>query len=637
MNDLKLIKKHYGEKMMQECRGLFSTILETEGLLFNILSKKFAYSKTLWDDITKYRLEYEFKNLIYGEVAKEELEKNKITKTPKELLSEAGYDLYECHSEEDIQPFRKYYYKTEKDYKDQFITKYKVPSYIGEEICTFNGGRLERAHVFFAVKKNVDEIKREDFKNPEREDEYGTSVISIQFSRDPSNSLSIKNRYNHTIKTKNPDATFSNNLDNIIPGLTEAFNQTYRLNVDSYNNNAFELPHYVKANDGKYYKYHHETNNTYYCSNNVIVYDFQPIYFDKSKYIVMENYIIDLKTKQIYSSYDEFTNSDHVFETEEEMEEFYRTFIPTDSYRENFNSYYSDTPPTDSFILSLGEINDIKIKVDKETKSRLITFNNGAEVTLDNDNNIIGYKNENITSIASRFLPYNTNLKNIELPNVEIIGNDFLTNNTYLKEISFPKLKRIYHTFLYKNKSIKEVNLPNLEKVGNEFLTHNIDLKYVILPKLKETGDNFMDYSSFVSRIIYMPNLEKVGADFFNFSCVQDIDLPKLKRLKPGFFSNNNAAINVNLPELSDIYPHFMNDSTRLRTLNLPKLSAWQDTMFDTPENANRISENADAAIILLRKNPNLEKVNLNPEIEHQIKNFVPDNIKELITTVKAK
>ena len=39
MDDLKLIKKYYGENMMHLCRTLFPTILETKGLLFSLLEK----------------------------------------------------------------------------------------------------------------------------------------------------------------------------------------------------------------------------------------------------------------------------------------------------------------------------------------------------------------------------------------------------------------------------------------------------------------------------------------------------------------------------------------------------------------------------------------------------------------------
>ena len=248
MNDLKMIKNKYGEEMMHLCRTLFPTLLEQEGLLFQILSDNFAYSKFLYNDIVNNYLEENFKNFIYSfvDLENEEVETNK---TPKELLAEAGYDLYECHNEDDIQFFKKYYAKK-------------------EEICTFDGGRLDRCYVFFAVKKNVDNIKRENFPLPRREDEYGTSVISIQFTRGDTNTLSIKNRYNHSVN--NPDATFSNNLENIIPGLTKSFEDNYNLKVKN-NKRELEIPNYIKASDGKYYKYNYDINNIYYCPDNIII------------------------------------------------------------------------------------------------------------------------------------------------------------------------------------------------------------------------------------------------------------------------------------------------------------------------------------------------------------------------------
>ena len=49
--DLKDIKKYYGENMMHLCRELFPSLLEQEGLLFRIISDHFDYSKLLYDDI----------------------------------------------------------------------------------------------------------------------------------------------------------------------------------------------------------------------------------------------------------------------------------------------------------------------------------------------------------------------------------------------------------------------------------------------------------------------------------------------------------------------------------------------------------------------------------------------------------
>ena len=134
MDDLKIIKKKYGEKMMHLCRELFPSLLETPGLLSNLLLKHFEPSRFLYDDIINQKMVEEFKNFIYTFIDVEKENKILETKSPKELLSEAGYDLYECKTEEDIQYFKKYY-KPE------------------EELCTFRGGRLDTCDVFFAVKK----------------------------------------------------------------------------------------------------------------------------------------------------------------------------------------------------------------------------------------------------------------------------------------------------------------------------------------------------------------------------------------------------------------------------------------------------------------------------------------------------
>lgn len=146
-------------------REYFSTILEKEGRLLEILEKSFSKNCTLSDDINTDELKEQLKDYIYSKIDVEDEEKRTIEeKTPYKLLEEAEYSLYECKTEEEIQKFKKYYAK-------------------GEELCTFNGGRLNRCVVFWAIKKDADKIKREDFDKPAREDEYGTSVMGIQFAK----------------------------------------------------------------------------------------------------------------------------------------------------------------------------------------------------------------------------------------------------------------------------------------------------------------------------------------------------------------------------------------------------------------------------------------------------------------------
>ena len=477
MDDLNLIKKHYGEKMMHLCRELFPTLIEKKDL-FKVISSKFDYSKFLYDDIIEECKINDFKNLIYSQT---NLENSTVltNKTPSELLSDVGYILYECNRKEDILKFKKYYAK-------------------GEELCTFDSDRLRSNYVFFAVKKNVDKIKRENFINPKRQDEYGTSVISIQFSKGKSNTLSIKNRYNHTVN--NPDATYSNNLDNIISGLTYSFEKEYGLNITSKSNNSFELDKYVLANDGKYYKYNLENFNIYYCINNTIIDNFEVKKYEKEKYIVFDYFILDLVNKKLIQ------------------------------YDEGF---------FDTFIDSIGKINDIEIKLSEDKKYKNIIINKNIIITLNKQNTMVKYKNQVVKEIDRCFLSKNINLEEINLKKVEIINDNFLSNNTDLKrlilpnvisiapyflqkniglrKIDLPKLKKIYGYFLTSNEVIKEVNLPNLEYIGPYFLINSSKLKSIYLPKTKIIQENFMSYCKELKKID-IPNLKKISYNFLNDS-----------------------------------------------------------------------------------------------------------------------
>ena len=51
IDDLKVIKKLYGEKMSHLCRELFPTILEEPCKLSTLLQEKFEPSKILYEDL----------------------------------------------------------------------------------------------------------------------------------------------------------------------------------------------------------------------------------------------------------------------------------------------------------------------------------------------------------------------------------------------------------------------------------------------------------------------------------------------------------------------------------------------------------------------------------------------------------
>lgn len=88
----------------------------------------------LYQDLLNSNLTVEFRNYIYSLLDIKDNKQIPVLKTPTELLDEAGYILYECKCEEDIQSFRKYYKKE-------------------EELCTFKERRLAKCYVFLLLKK----------------------------------------------------------------------------------------------------------------------------------------------------------------------------------------------------------------------------------------------------------------------------------------------------------------------------------------------------------------------------------------------------------------------------------------------------------------------------------------------------
>ena len=533
--DLKVIKKKYGEGMMHLCRELFPTLLEQEGLLPKLLLDNFKESRSLVKDIIDNNLEEEFKNYIYNQVDVENNYEEVRSKRPEELLKEAGYKLYECHNEEEIQSFRKYYSP-------------------GEALCTFNGGRLNRCFVFFAIKENVDEIKRENFPKPQRQDEYGTSVISIQFTRDNSHTLSIKNRYNHTVN--NPDSTFGNNLDNIIPGLTNSFDKYYGMH-QSHLQNSFEIPGYVRANDGKYYKYNYEINNIYYCENNVIIDNFEVKEYPHEQYIVLDYFILDLKNKRI-------------------------------------QTYWNDMELEDSFPNTIGTIKDIKIENDKDNKNILIKTDNSDEVdviiTLDKNNRIIALKNDKVENIGNSFLSYNNSLTSIELSNATSIGNRFLYYNKILTEIQLPNVTSIGNSFLCFNNSLTHIELQNATNIGNDFLISNKLLTSIELPNVTSIGNRFL-FNNVSLTSIALPNVTSVGNLFLHFNnSLISIELQNATNIGNYFLKYNNSLTSIELPNATSIGDGFLYSNRSLTSIELPNAQIIGDFFCDKCKNIDTVN-----------------------------------------------
>ena len=105
-DELKQIKKLYGEDMMHLCRSLFPTILEKKGKLLSILTKVFFPTHSICKDLKESNTVNDFQEFINSLNEEDEKRLIVVNESPKELLSKVNYDLYECKTEEDIQSFK---------------------------------------------------------------------------------------------------------------------------------------------------------------------------------------------------------------------------------------------------------------------------------------------------------------------------------------------------------------------------------------------------------------------------------------------------------------------------------------------------------------------------------------------------
>ena len=240
---------------------------------------------------------------------------------------------------------------------------------------------------------------------------------------------------------------------------------------------------------------------------NVVIKDFKAKQFDKSKYVLIQDKLLDLVNKKVISI---------------------------------------DCENGSSFLDGAGEINQISI-----TKN-----NDEIIIELDNDSNIIKYIDNRTTSIKDNLLVYdktieylrmdkvttvmrnflkdNNSIKKVALANARIIGDNFLINNNSLISLVLPEVRIIGNNFLENNNTLEKLNLKEARQIGGSFLKNNQCLKELYLQELRYIEDNYLlncygleklvVNESFRYRFI---NCNKYLKDKYNFS--KDIKV-KVKR-----------------------------------------------------------------------------------------------------------
>ena len=387
---------------------------------------------------------------------------------PIKLLDKAGYDAYVADTLE----------------KQNAIQKYYAP---GEEICTFRDPeRFKRYYIINAVRKDVDKIKRGN--PPQRDDEYGTSVISIQVLK-TGGFISIKNRYNHTVQ--NCDSTFNSNPDNIIMGLSDAIKHHFGADFSSQ---RVDLGAGYTLVGNQICKYYREINNVY-ISEDFYVKDGQIYEIDKNTQIALGNGLIfDLKHESGMSRFRNVTGS-NVF---------------------NIDYLIKDRPV------------------------RILKNDDGSKALYAGDEHILSFKDGKICYINPKdlydfSLPYATLKGDLDFSKVVnglFLKDSDLSGGTSLK-LPIDTVVRFNDSEYYTNMDLEGVIFPavelNFDKFKGALVLKRADMSRVTKLVLPNNGCTIMDLSGtrMPACTLDLSSLTKVWLNGADLSLVTDLKLSK--------------------------------------------------------------------------------------------------------------
>lgn len=366
-----IIKKQNGEKFAQTIRSNDSGILDVPNLAH----------------ITKYAGRDAMPLLPYLISLKDvKIEEVKSTKNPFDLLHQAGYDAEYADTLEKQNSIKKYFQSS-------------------EVLCTFNdSNRYQNYYIINAVKHGIDKIKRANFTHPRREDEYGTSVISIQILKD-GGFVSIKNRYNHTVE--HPDNTFDSNPDNIIFGLSAALKSHF--NVD-FSSGEISPPDGYLLIKKQIIKYNYEINGIYY-GNGFYVHNGKITELNPGHQMMLDYFIFDTKS----DSYED--GQRQVIQIDSKLQDCFNIVLKTELTGEK---------PRIAF---------------NESKNKCIKIGDRTIIET-NEGKIISANFEKSDTVGKNFLHCNDAMKNLEMPNADdlVFSENILANNGLM-------VGKLYHKY----------------------------------------------------------------------------------------------------------------------------------------------------------------------------------------------
>lgn len=472
----KKLKKQNGEKFAQTVRNFHSGLLEIPDLDI-ILRHAGRNAQPLLPYLMTLMASNDEEEVVPAEL-----------QDPFELLDQAGYNAFHADTLKKQNSIKPYFRK-------------------GELLCTFNDkARYKDYHIVHAIKKNVDEIEPADI--PEREDEYGTSVISIQMVKD-GGFISIKNRYNHTVS--GCDHTFDSNPDHIIRGLSTALKEHFDV---EFSTTESPLPGGYTLIGNQIFKYNEECNNIYY-GDQAWAKDGKIHAVDKSAGdALFEGYLFDNKNKVMRAIDPDFTD---VF-----MVDFNRTYGGNRGLNVQKGNLILD--------------GDILIGAEQSQIRTLYLpgFTNMRSHSFQRISLFTHFHAPDLKTMEDNCLHYSDTLEEFKAPALTEMGNDCLKVLDSLVELHVPQLARMGNQCLRRARSLTEFHAPSLTIMGDDCLHRADRLKLLDAPMLTEMGDDCFN-ELFSIRRVKMPMLTEMGEGCFfkahNLNKFSQLEAPMLTKM----------------------------------------------------------------------------------------------------------
>lgn len=423
----KKLKKQNGEKFAKQLRNFHNGILEIPEL--DILLR---YAGREARPLLPYLM-----HLLA--VNDDNTASEQVPGDPFVLLDEAGYKAFHANTLEKQNSIKGYFQER-------------------ELLCTFNdSSRYKNYHIVHAIKKDVDQIKREDFMGQEeRQDAYGTSVISIQMLK-TGGFISIKNRYNHAVA--GCDNTFKSNPDNIIEGLSSALKDHFH--VDFSASGSF-LPEGYVATREHIFKYHEERNDIYY-GDQCWLEDGKVEVVDKSSGdALFDGFLFDNETKTL-----------------QKIDSKYG-----DSFDDDFNRYYGGNPGLSVQDGNLTLNGEILIGAEKSRIKTLCLpeFKEMSGNSLSCAKSLISFEASGLIKMGENCLSDVPSLTKLKILRLETMGDNCFNSAQSLPIFYAPKLKTMGSDCLFIASALKRFDTPSLISMGKRCVFSAASLKYSSAP-----------------------------------------------------------------------------------------------------------------------------------------------------------